>query len=76
MCRGRWSRIYYTYIYNGKRQSCEGAEQVGVLVAETIHLACMCEGGGRRQEAAVDGAITCVFLNSDPVLPILPFVHV
>jgi hypothetical protein len=35
----------------------------------------MCEGGGRRQEAAVDGAITCVFLNSDPVLPILPFVQ-
>ena len=37
----------HTYIYNGKRESCEGAELVGVLVAETIHPACMCEGGGR-----------------------------
>ena len=36
-----------TYIHSGKRQSCEGAELVGVLVAETIHPACMCEGGGR-----------------------------
>jgi hypothetical protein len=25
---------------------CEGAELVSVLVAETIHPACMCEGGG------------------------------
>ena len=40
----------YTYIYNGKRESCEGAELVGVLVAETIHPACMCEGGGRGGE--------------------------
>ena len=24
--------FYYTYIYSGKRESCEGAEQVGVLV--------------------------------------------
>ena len=39
--------FYYTYIYNGKRESCEGVELVGVLVAETIHPACMCEGGGR-----------------------------
>ena len=39
--------FYYTYIYNGKRESCKGAELVGVLVAETIHPACMCEGGGR-----------------------------
>ncbi len=41
---------YYTYIYSGKRESCEGAELVGVLVAETIHPACMCEGGGRGGE--------------------------
>jgi len=27
-----------------------GAELVGVLVAETIHPACMCEGGGRAGE--------------------------
>ena len=48
VCVGGGGRaFYYTYIYNGKRQSCEGAEQVGVLVAETIHPACMCEGGGR-----------------------------
>jgi hypothetical protein len=31
-------------------QSCEGAELVGVLAAETIHPACMCEGGGRGGE--------------------------
>jgi len=42
--------FYYTYIYNGKRESCKGAELVGVLVAETIHPACMCEGGGRGGE--------------------------
>jgi hypothetical protein len=42
--------FYYTYIYSGKRESCEGAELVGVLVAETIHPACMCEGGGRGGE--------------------------
>ena len=41
---------YYTYIYSGKRESCEGAELVGVLVAETIHPACVCEGGGRGGE--------------------------
>ncbi len=44
------SAFYYTYIYSGKRESCEGAEQVGVLVAETIHPSCMCEGGGRGGE--------------------------
>jgi hypothetical protein len=32
------------------RESCEGAELVGVLVAETIHPACICEGGGRWGE--------------------------
>jgi hypothetical protein len=31
-------------------RSCEGAEVVGVLVAETIHPACMCEGGGHGGE--------------------------
>jgi hypothetical protein len=41
----------YTYIYSGKRESCEGAELTGVLVAEIIHPACMCEGGGRGGEA-------------------------
>jgi len=30
--------------------ACEVAELVGVLVAETIHPACMCEGGGRGGE--------------------------
>ncbi len=39
-----------TYTYSGKRESCEGAELVDVLVAETIHPACMCEGGGRGGE--------------------------
>ena len=39
-----------TYIYSGKRESCEGAELVNVLVAETIHSVCMCEGGGRGGE--------------------------
>ena len=29
-----------------KGRPCEGAELVGVLAAETIHPACMCEGGG------------------------------
>jgi hypothetical protein len=42
--------FYYTYIYSEKGRSCEGAEPVGVLVAETIHPACMCEGGGRGGE--------------------------
>ena len=46
MCRGRGRAFYYIYIYSGKRKSGEGAELVGVLVAETIHPACMCEGGG------------------------------
>jgi hypothetical protein len=31
----------------GFLRSCKVAELVGVLVAETIHPACMCEGGGR-----------------------------
>ena len=34
---------YYTYMYSGKRESCEGAELVGVVVAETIQPECMCE---------------------------------
>ena len=42
--------FYYTYIYSGKRYSCEGAELVCVLVAETIHPVCMCAGGGRGGE--------------------------
>jgi hypothetical protein len=33
-----------------KGRSCEVAELVCVLVAETIHPACMCEGAGRRGE--------------------------
>ena len=33
-----------------KGGSCEGAELVGVLVAETIHPVCMCEGGGQGGE--------------------------
>jgi hypothetical protein len=53
--------FYYTYIYNGKRLSCEGAELVGVLVAETIHPACMCEGGGRGGEEG-GRAFYCVCL--------------
>ena len=39
-----------TYTVRRKGRSCEGAELVGVLVAETIHPACMCEGGGRGGE--------------------------
>jgi hypothetical protein len=51
VCVGGGGRVfYYTYIYSGKRESCEGAELVGVLVTETIHPACMCEGGGRGGE--------------------------
>jgi hypothetical protein len=51
VCVGGGGRaFYYTYIYNGERQSCEGAELVGVLVAETILPACMGEGGGRGGE--------------------------
>jgi hypothetical protein len=34
--------FYYTYIYIGKREDCKGAKLVGVLVAETIHPACVC----------------------------------
>ena len=48
MCRGRRARILlHLHIQLEKGQSFEGAELVGVLVAETIHPACMCEGGGR-----------------------------
>jgi len=47
MCRGRGRAFYYIYIYSGKRKSGEGAELVGVLVAKTIHPACVCEGGER-----------------------------
>jgi hypothetical protein len=37
VCVGGGGRaFYYTYIYSLKGQSCEGAELVGVLVAETI----------------------------------------
>jgi hypothetical protein len=40
VCVGGGGRaFYYTYIYSKKGQSCEGAELVGVLVAETIHPA-------------------------------------
>ncbi len=50
--------FYYTYIIHKrhhhiiirKRESYEGAELVGDLVAETIHPSCMCEGGGRGGE--------------------------
>ena len=42
--------FYYTYIYSEKGQACEGAELVSVVVAETIHPACMNEGGGRGGE--------------------------
>ena len=45
--------FYYTYIYSGERESCEGAELIGVLVAETIHPACMCEGRAIGPENAV-----------------------
>jgi hypothetical protein len=51
VCVGGGGRaFYYTYTYSWKGQSCEVAELVGVLVAETIHPACMCEGGGRGGE--------------------------
>ena len=51
MCRGRRTRIrLHTYIYSQTGRPCEVAELVGVLVAETIHPACMCEGGGRGGE--------------------------
>jgi hypothetical protein len=42
---GGGSAFYYTYIYILKGQSCEEAELVSVLVAETIYPACMREGG-------------------------------
>ena len=54
VCVGGGERaFYYTYIYNGKRESCEGAKLVCVLVAETIHPACMREEdpGGREAGA-------------------------
>jgi hypothetical protein len=46
------------------RRDCEGAELVGVLVAETIHPACMCEGGGRWGERGgrADTCFLCVCL--------------
>jgi hypothetical protein len=47
MCRGRRARIL---LHLQKGRSCEVVELVGVLVAETIHPACMCEGGGRGGE--------------------------
>ena len=51
MCRGRRARILlHLHIQLEKGQSFEGAELVGVLVAETIHPVCMCEGGGRGGE--------------------------
>ena len=39
-----------TLTYIQREKICEGAELVGVVVAETIHPACMCEGGGRGGE--------------------------
>jgi hypothetical protein len=53
MCRGRRARILLhlnIQLEGTQGQSCEGAELVCVLVAETIHPACMCEGGGRGGE--------------------------
>jgi hypothetical protein len=51
VCVGGGGRaFYYTYMYSQKGRPCEVAELVGVLVAETIHPACMCEGGGRGGE--------------------------
>jgi hypothetical protein len=50
MCRGRRARILLHLHIQLEGQSCEGAELVGVLVAETIHPACMGEGGGRGGE--------------------------
>ena len=46
MCRGRRTRILLHLHIQLEGGSCEGAELVCVLVAETIHPACMCEGGG------------------------------
>ena len=46
VCVGGGGRAFYhTYIYSQKGRPCEVVELVGVLVAETIHPACMCEGG-------------------------------
>ena len=51
VCVGGGGRAFnYTYIYSQTGRPCEVAELVGVLVAETIHPACMCEGGGRGGE--------------------------
>jgi hypothetical protein len=50
MCRGRRTRILLHLHIQLEGLSCEGAELVCVLVAETIHPACMCEGGGRGGE--------------------------
>ena len=53
VCVGGGGRVFnYTYIYSQTGRPCEVAELVGVLVAETIHPACMREedtgeGGGR-----------------------------
>ncbi len=45
VCVGGGGRVFnYTYIYSQTGRPCEVAELVGVLVAETIHPACMCEG--------------------------------
>jgi hypothetical protein len=51
---GEGYAFYYTYIYSGKRESCEGSELVDVLVAENIHPVCMCEGGGSGGEGGGD----------------------
>ena len=50
MCRGRRSHILLHLHIQLEGGSCEGAELVGVLVAKSIHPACMCEGGGRGGE--------------------------
>ena len=51
VCVGGGGRAFnYTYIYSRKGESCEGGELDGVLVAETIHAACMCVGGGHGGE--------------------------
>ena len=42
VCVGGGGRVFnYTYIYSQTGRPCEVAELVGVLVAETIHPACM-----------------------------------
>ena len=46
MCRGRRARILL-HLHIQREKIVQGAELVGVLVAETIHPACICEGGGR-----------------------------